>query len=213
VHQWYAQFLSREGRNQEALAEAERAVSLDPLSPGARIALSAEALAARRYNLAAQEAARTLAVEPTLMRAREFQALADLLSGHADRCVTISLGPYVGVRATCLYSLGKFQEAARLADSLRAAFTAGAVGGSILSPPITARGLAEYYAWTGNAEQSLGWLERAYAISSSGEELRVLASGLYDKVRNDLRFKAGLQRVRAQIYDRVRRASLAARLK
>jgi eukaryotic-like serine/threonine-protein kinase len=213
VHQWYAQFLSREGRTEEALAEAERAVSLDPLSPGARIALSAEALAARRYNLAAQEAERTLALEPTLMRAREFQALAYLLSGHADRCVTVSLGPYVGVRATCLYSLGKVQEAARLADSLRAAFMARTIGDSIFSPPVTARGLAEYYAWTGNAEESLGWLERAYAISSSGEELRVLASGLYDKVRDDPRFKAGLQRVRTQIYHRVRRASLGVRPK
>jgi TolB-like protein len=213
VHQWYAQFLSREGRNGEALAEAERAVSLDPLSPGARVALSAEALAARRYNLAAQEAARTLALEPSLMRAREFQALGDLLSGNPDRCVTISLGPYVGVRATCLYSLGRVQEAARLADSLRAAFTAGTVGDSIFSPVVTARGLAEYYAWTGNAEQSLAWLERAYAISSSGEELRVINSGLYDKVRDDPRFEAGLQRVHTQIYDRVRRTRLRVGLK
>jgi eukaryotic-like serine/threonine-protein kinase len=213
IHQWYAQFLSREGRNGEALAQAERAVSLDPLSPGARVALSLEALASRHYDMASQEAARTLALEPSLMRAREFQALGDLLSGNADRCATASLGPYVGVGALCLYSLGRVQEAARLADSLRAEFPAGTPGDSIFSPAITARGLAEYYAWTGSAEQSLAWLERAYAISSSGEEMRVIASGLYDKVRNDPRFKAGLQRIRSQIYDRVRRERLAVRLK
>jgi hypothetical protein len=52
-------------------------------------------------------------------------------------------------------------------------------------------------------------LERAYAISPEGEDFTVIASGLYDKVRNDPRFKAGLPRVRTQIYDRVRRARLA----
>ena len=154
-----------------------------------------------------------MALEPGLMRAHEIQALADLLSGNADLCAALSLGPYVGVRAMCLHSLGRVREAGQIADSLRAAFTAGAGGDSAFSPVIAARGLAEYYAWTGNAEESLAWLERAYALSPEGEDFRVLASGLYDKVRNDPRFQAGLQRARTQIYDRVRRARLAARLK
>jgi hypothetical protein len=87
------------------------------------------------------------------------------------------------------------------------------VGDSLDSPVITARGLAEYGAWTGNAEESLGWLERAYALSPLGEDYQVIASGIYDKVRNDPRFKAGLQRARTQIYDRVQRARLGGRLK
>jgi TolB-like protein len=213
VHQWYANFLSREGHHDEALAEVERAVALDPLAPGVRSAFSSVALAARRYNVAAQEAARTLALEPGLMRARELQALADLLSGSADRCAALNLGPYVGVWAMCLQSLGRVREAAQLVDSVGAAFTAGTGGDSIFSPVIAARGLAEYYAWTGNAEGSLGWLERAYALSPEGENFRVIASGLYDKVRNDPRFQAGLQRARTQIYDRVRRARRGVGLK
>jgi serine/threonine protein kinase/tetratricopeptide (TPR) repeat protein len=213
IHQWYAQFLSREGRNDEALAEAERAVSLDPLAPGVRVNLSFVALAARRYNVTAQEAARTLALEPSLVLARESQALGDLLSGNPDRCAALSLGAYIGVRAMCLYSLGRVQEAAHIADSLRAAFTAGTVGDSLFSPVIAGRGLAEYYAWAGDTEQSLGWLERAYALSPEGENFVVIASGIYDKVRNDPRFQAGLQRVRTQIYDRVRRTRLRVGLK
>ena len=39
-------------------------------------------------------------------------------------------------------------------------------------------------------------------------EFHFIASGIYDKVRNDPRFKTGLQRARSQIYDRVGRASL-----
>ena len=206
VRQWYAQFLMRQGRHDAALAEAERAVALDPLAPGIRLTLSYEALAARRYDVAAQEAARVLALEPGLIRARELLAVADLLSGHADRCATPSLGPYVGVRAMCLHSLGRLREAAQIADSLRAAFTAGTAGDSLFGSVLAARGLAEYYGWTGNAEESIAWLERAYVLSPTGEYFQSIASGLYDKVRNDPRFQAGLQRARTEIYDRVQRA-------
>ena len=213
VHQWYAIFLTRQDHLDEALTEAERATALDPLAPGVGVTNSLEALISRRYDVAEREAARALAFEPGLMLARQLKALGDLLSGNAARCAVLSLGPYAGVRAMCLHSLGRFREAAQVADSLRAAFTAGTIGDSIFSPVLVARGLAEYYAWTGDAEESLAWLERAYAVSPLGEDFRVIASGVYDKVRNDPRFKAGLQQVHTQIYDRVRRARRQVRLK
>jgi TolB-like protein/tetratricopeptide (TPR) repeat protein len=213
VHQWYAQLLSRQGRTDEGLAEAERAVSLDPLAPGVRLAPALLGLAGQRYDVVEQETARAAALEPSLMRARALQALGDLLAGHPDRCTTRSLGPYAGVRALCLHALGKGREAAHIADSLRAAFRAGTVGDSLFNPVLAARGLAEYYAWTGNAEESLAWLDRAYAISPVGEDFQVIASAVYDKVRDDPGFKAGLQRLRVQIYDRVRRARLGVGLK
>ena len=210
VHQWYAGYLAREGRYDEGLAEAGRAVVLDPVAPGVRVAFAQAGLAGRRYDVAQREAARTLALEPSLVAARMYQALGDLLSGNPDRCALASLGPYVGVRAMCLHSLGREREAAQIADSLRAALKAGTAGDSSFSSVPAVRGLAEYSAWTGNAEESLAWLERAYAISPEGEDLRIIASGLYDKVRDNPRFKAGLQRARTQIYDRVRRASVGA---
>ena len=210
VHQWYAGYLAREGRYDEGLAEAGRAVVLDPVAPGVRVAFAQAGLAGRRYDVAQREAARTLALEPSLVAARMYQALGDLLSGNPDRCALASLGPYVGVRAMCLHSLGREREAAQIADSLRAALKAGTAGDSSFSSVLAVRGLAEYSAWTGNAEESLAWLERAYAISPEGEDLRIIASGLYDKVRDNPRFKAGLQRARTQIYDRVRRASVGA---
>src|SRR3989442_634692 len=191
-----------------APAYAERAVALDPVAPGVRIAFSQAALAGRRYEVAEREAAGAVALEPSLVAARMYQALGDLLSGKPDRCALASLGAYVGVRAMCLHSLGRVREATQIADSLRAAFKAGTARSSSFSPVVSTRGLAEYSAWTGSAEESLAWLERAYAISPEGEDWRIIASALYDKVRNDPRFTAGLQRARTQIYDRVRRASL-----
>ncbi len=211
AHQWYALFLSREGRHEEALAETELVLSLDPLAPGVRTAASNVALAARRYDRATLEAERALALEPSLVRARDQQAMNYLLSGNARRCVTLQLGPYQAVRALCLHSLERGPEASQIADSLQAAFTAAKDGDSTSSPVIAARGLAQYYAWTGNAGESIAWLERAFAISPEGEDFAALASGLYDKVRDDPRFKTGLQRARARVYDRVQRARLEAR--
>ena len=209
-HLWYAPFLTREKRHDEALAAARRASDLDPLAPGPKIGLAYSAFAARRLDLAVQEAARAAALEPSLMRPRAFQALGDLLSGNAHRCLAQELGPFAGVRALCLHSGGKVREAALLADSLGAAFTAGTAGTSTYSPVLVARTLAQYYAWTGDAEQSLAWLERAYALSPVGEDFTIVASAIYDRVRADPRFDAGLQRLYGQVYDRVRSSRRAA---
>ena len=209
VHLWYAPFLSREGRHDEALAAGRRADDLDPLAPGPKMASTHSAMAARRLDVVVREAARAVALEPTLTRPRAFLAIGNVLSGHAERCMTGELGPYAGVRALCLHAGGRVQEAARLADSLGAAFTAGATGGSF-SPVLLARSLAQYYGWIGDAEQSLAWLERAFALSPVGEDFIVIDSGIYDRVRVDPRFQAGLQRLHVQIYDRVRNARRAA---
>ena len=53
-----------------------------------------------------------------------------------------------------------------------------------------------------------GIVDRAYALSPEGENFQVIDSGLYDKVRNDPRFQAELQRIRTQVYNRVRGATI-----
>ena len=205
VHQWHALFLVREGRAAESIPESERALSLDPLAPGARIASANMTMATGRYAASRQEADRALALEPGLVLARELQALADLLMKEFERCLTLELGPNSGARAMCLHSQGRVREAEAAAGVLRAAFDAKPSPDSGVSRVGPARGLARYHAWTGNAEQALAWLERAYAISPEGEDLVIIASGVYDKVRDDPGFKAGLQRIRAQIWERARR--------
>ena len=205
VHQWYALFLAREGRDAESLPEAERATSLDPLAPGVRVAAANISLAAGRHAAARQEADRALALEPGLVRAREIQGLADLLLSEFDRCIALDLGPNSGARAMCRYSLGRIREAEQDVASLRAAFTSTAPGDSSFRRVVPARALARYFAWSGNAEQSLAWLDRVFAISPEGEDLVIIESGVYGKVRNEPRFKVGLQRIGARIWERARR--------
>jgi serine/threonine-protein kinase len=211
-HIWYAPFLTREKRHDEALAAARRASDLDPLAPGPKIGLAYSGFAARRVDLAVREAAHAAALEPSLMRPRAFQALGYLLSGETERCLAQELGPYAGVKALCLHSGRKVREAALLADSLSAAFTA-ATSSSSSSPVIIARTLAQYYAWSGDVGRSLAWLERAYALSPVGEDFTMIASPVYDRVRADPGFDAGLHRMYAQVYDRVRIARRAAESK
>src|SRR3989449_6768786 len=106
VHQWYARFLTRQERYNEALAEVERAVALDPLAPGVRVAFALDALAARRYDVAAQEAERVVALEPSLVAGRAVQGLGNLFSGHPDPGGGLRLDPYGCGWATGLHSRG-----------------------------------------------------------------------------------------------------------
>jgi hypothetical protein len=164
------------------------------------------AFAARRYEVAERQAARAATLEPGLALAYARQAIGRLLSGHADSCLALSLGPYVGARAMCLHALGRVREAAQLADSLRGAIASGAAVDSTFSPVAAARGLAEYFAWTGRVEESVAWMKRAFALSPLGEDFRLVASGVYDRVRADPRFQANLERARGSTYERVQRA-------
>jgi serine/threonine-protein kinase len=202
VHLWYGPFLSRENRHEEALAAARQAIDLNPLAPGPNIGLAHVGIAARRPDVVVQATTRAMALEPGLMRPRSFRALGDLLSGQAERCLSLDLGPHAGVRGLCLYTQGRIPEAARLADSLGTVFSATSQDSSSRAIFI-ARSLAEYYAWTGAAEESLAWLERAYQLSPVGEDIPVIASAIYDRVRADPRFEAGLSRLNARIYERV----------
>ena len=206
VHLWNSPFLSRQGLQEEAVAAARRASELDPLSPGPLIAMSYSALAARRPDVTIREATRAIALEPGLMRPRAFRALGELLSGNPERCAAEELGPNAAVRALCLHALGQVAGATRLADSLGRAFTSRSPGDSTLSPVLVARGLAQFHAWIGDVEASLTWLDRAYALSPVGEDYTVIASPIYDKVRDDPRFQAGLKRLHEQIHARVLRA-------
>ena len=76
----------------------------------------------------------------------------------------------------------------------------------MFSPAIASRTLAEYFAWTGSAEESVAWIERAFAASPLGEDFRLSASGIYDKVRADPRFQPSLERARSRAHEQVERA-------
>ncbi len=207
VLSWCARVLNQRGDVDAAFQASEQAIALDPQNAGRRLALAYDALARGLYDRAADEANLAGELEPELMLPRAIEARAHLLAGRAERCAQMELGPHAGLLATCLYQLGQRQEASAIIDSLVAALSTGTLRDTVYTDVIRAEDLAIYFAWAGDPSASLDWVRRAYDMSPSGIEPRVLESALFDRVRADERFWREVERIRAGIWDRVRRES------
>ena len=185
------------GQRDSAIALARQAVLLDPLSPPIRHGAIAAALAARQPAVALEWSRARLAQDPGDNIARGLEAYSLPLVGRATECTMADFGPWLAAAATCLHAAGRVDEAQTLADSL----------GAMLEREqyITVHqftDLATYYAWTGRAQESLRWLERAAAHTPHRLEW-VIGSGLYDPVLSDPEFRQGLERIERQTRDRL----------
>src|SRR5882762_1010265 len=202
AHAFHSSALSDAGRDDDALADAQTAIDLDPLAPGFHVAFSSTALAARRYDLALREARRAgiLETAPLPIRIR-FEGLALLLLGRPAECLALDLGSQPQLKAMCLEALGRHREAAAIIDSLETATRAGRAGWA------APEAYATYYAWVGDVDASLRWYEAAYRVVQP----RMLRSGVFDRVRNDARFQAGIARLIERNRVRVAQAIAQAR--
>jgi len=205
VPAWYANLLVREGYFDQALAEAQRAVELDPLSPARRTGLAYEALRARDYGLAIDQARTARSLGEELILPRAIQALAFLLSGRVEDCLDVDLGPHAGIRAMCLHDLGRVDQAEAITDSLRATLQAGEQAHPDFTNVIPAGDLAAYLAWTGSPDRALPWVHRAFALSPSGIDPRVLESGVFERLLANGQMRREVAEIRDRIWARVQR--------
>jgi len=210
VPAWYANLLVREGYYDQALAEAQRAVALDPLSPARRTGLAYEALRARDYGLAIDQAraARSLSAEVVLPRF--IQAMALLLSGRPEECLEIDLGPHAGLRALCLHDVGRVAQAEAITDSLRVILRSGQQANPDFTNVIPAGDLAAYLSWTGSPDRAMHWIHRAYALSPSGIDPRVLNSGIFEAVFANAQMRREVSGIQDRIWPRVQREAVEA---
>lgn len=207
VLSWCARVLNQRGDVDAAFQASEQAIALDPQNAGRRLALAYDALARGLYDRAADEANLAGELEPELMLPRAIEARAHLLAGRAERCAEMELGPHAGLRATCLHEIGRREEASAIVDSLAAGVVAGTFGDTVFTDVLRAEDLAIYYAWVGDPVAALEWVRRAYDMSPSGVEPRVLESALFERVRADETFRRTVERIRARIWERVQRES------
>ena len=203
VPAWNANLLVRERYYSQAVAEAQRAVSLDPLSPARRTGLAYEALPAKDYDLAIDAALYARSLESEVILPRYIQALALLLSGRVEECLDLDLGPHAGIRAICLHDLGRVEEAEAIADSLSVALLAGEQVDPEFTNVIPAGDLAAYMAWTGPPEGALRWIHRVFHLSPSGIDSRVLDSGLFDNLMMDADARREVASIRDGVWARV----------
>ncbi len=203
---WYGHFLVREGRDEEGIAASEMAIEIDPLAPGRRMGAALGALGSRRNNAAATAAQRGLALGPTLELGRYLEALAHLLARKLDDCLNVLGDRYPGVRAMCQYSQGDEAAALQVIDSLKNTVSSTSVPQNH-SEMLSYRELAMFYAWVGNVDETLEWLERAFAWSPYAVQFEIMRSGVFDRVNEDPGFQSGLERIQAQARQRLIQAA------
>lgn len=209
IPSWRARSLAQMGEFDQAVSEAGRAIDLDPLAPGRHIALAELSLQLGRYNEAIAAAKMATALEPRQIRSRAIEARAMLLSGRAETCASLSLGPHRVLRATCLDAMGNETAGRAIVSKILTNLR----NGSMTQPQagytavITYEDLAIDYAWRGDAKKALEWAAFAYGKSPVGLEIRVLESELFDAVRDDPEFARTIRQIRDGIYDRVLRDS------
>jgi len=200
---WHALMLLREGKTDLSLVESRRALELDPFSSARHLTYALAALGARRYAMAELEARRATEMEPTLRRARQVEALAMLLEDRGTQCAGMELAPYAGVKAMCLQAAGRDQESRAMVDSLRRVADLDGETDAVYSDVLPAQELATFYAWVGNATESLRYLRLAFSRSPVGVDQRIVQSGVFDRVRKAPGFSTELSRLQDAAWPRV----------
>jgi TolB-like protein/DNA-binding winged helix-turn-helix (wHTH) protein/Flp pilus assembly protein TadD len=192
AHHWYAEHLMWRGRFDEALQESERARELDPLS----LIISADNGAilyyARRYDRAIDRLRSVRAIDPTLSRAYLLigvyadHGMFDQALAEEERWRPLVASPVHWSALAYIYGrTGRTAEARHAIQELLRVSE---------REPVQARVYAWSYAGVGDTEQTLGWLQKAYA-EHSGELVALKVSPAYDFLREDPRFKRLLERV------------------
>ena len=207
IPSWRALSLAQLGRTDEALAEAARAVDLDPLAPSRRIAVASISFELSMFDEAIAAGRMATTLEPRMIRGRALEARSMLLSGRAEECANMVLGPHVMLRATCLESSDQAIEAGRILEEVLEDNRDDDAKYSGFTEVTTYEDLAVFYAQRGDAKNSLFWVARAYSKSPTGIEPRLFNSALFDPVRDDPDFSDQVEAIQKDLYERVERDS------
>ncbi len=191
----YSHFLIGMGRLPEALAQSQRLLEIDPLSPVAHDHLGYYHLIVGDYGKAIEESNRALALDPGFARTRA--KLADAYAG---------LGRYKEAVDEYEKALPSFGVTAPQLAELRAAFERSGWRGHLRkrldlllasqrTEYVAPTEIAELYALLGENDRAVEWLERALAVHDDG--LAYLKSPEYPAdLRADPRYRDLLRRLR-----------------
>jgi len=195
AHRHYAQLLSNLGRHDEAIAAAERALELDPLSLIIYTAVGDVLFYSRRYDRAIEYYERCIALDPTFSPARTDLARAlDFTGRSAEGVESFLLGtgagkiapPHNAGLATLLLRAGRRDEARAMIEALHE---------ESKTRFVAPYGFASYYATLGDKVTALHWLERAHA-ERDGTLVWIKVHPRLDGLRGEPRFRELLRKMR-----------------
>jgi len=196
IREWFANFYLLTGRPVEALAEAQRALAVDPRSPSATAEVARALVANDRCDEALARLETIAALEPPLLRAVPIAAQCHGRAGRWAEAIAL-LRPraesgdalILAMLGYMLARAGQRGEALSIQDSLRNRWRNGALGAYYLAFVPTA---------LGDRDQAFTWLDRAYKDRSltfyPGRRV-----GLTDAPFDDLRQDPRLGRFRARL--------------
>jgi TolB-like protein len=194
AHHWYALYLSAKGRFKEALAEANRAYGLDPLSVIINRDLGLIYYYARQPDRAIEQYRKTLELDPNFALAHQALGRAYLEMGMYTKGVEeIQLavrlsGESVGMLAALAHAYGlagKTEKARGILGDLTERSRRSYV------PPTS---IAVIYAGLGEKENALEWLEKAWGEQDVGlHTLKV--HPIFNGLCTDPRFQDLLRRM------------------
>jgi len=196
AHHWYSMYLAVEGRKEQALAEAEKASELDPLSPVVGANLAKILQEAGQNDKAIEQAKKTLDLEPdsAVTHAvlgvvyQDKRMYAEAITEY-KRALQLG-GPPGEVRGLLGYAYavsGNRTDAEKIIAELKA-----------LWPRHThaALDLAVVFSGLGDKENALYWLEKAQKMHVS-DLIGIRQDSHFVEVRSDPRFQALVQWVDA----------------
>jgi TolB-like protein/DNA-binding winged helix-turn-helix (wHTH) protein/Tfp pilus assembly protein PilF len=194
AHQWYAEFLSWQGRFQEAFAESEKARQLDPLSPIIATDHASILYLSRQYESAVKQCGSVLELDPNFTHARSLIVPFDLQLGRYDEALEIinhwtpseDWQWMLAWKAAVYSRSGDPQEAHRALAKLEQD-----------SGPLSDRTapLLVANSGAGQKEREIELLQKAYSDRSNAV-VQIKVDPIYDPVRNDPRFQDLLRRMR-----------------
>ncbi len=194
AHQWYSHLLVYKGRVEEALAEVERTLALDPLSLVMNSNGAFIYLWARRHDQAIECVRKTLDLDQYFAPSYLWLGLALGEKGrHAEALEALRKAvPLSGSGPRYLAGLGHGYAVAGEAEHARALLSEL----EILSKQryVSAYDFAVVYAGMGESESVFGWLEKAYQERSMWLAL-VNADSRFDPFHSDPRFQQLLTRL------------------
>lgn len=187
----YSRVLGDDGRFEEALALAERALAQDPTSVLANRDKAFLLLLARRYEECVQLCRKTLELDPYTPLVHNYLGRAYEQLDRAEEAVETYMTPLT------------FSEQNRdMVAALRAAVARGGIKGFwearlqhlLKAPDVPAYSVATAYVRLGDHDRALAWLEKLYA--ARGAWIRGLkVQPQWDPLRADPRFQDLLRRV------------------
>jgi tetratricopeptide (TPR) repeat protein len=193
-HHWHSIYLGARGQSDDALAEAKRALDLDPVSPVINHNLAEQLYLARQFDQAIEQCRKTLEMDPSFPLTYSLLGRAYLSKGmyrealaEFEKYLTLS-----SRNPTALAGLayaharsGERNQALGVLDELRALSKQRRVPSYLF---------AIVYSGLGEKDQAFAWLEKAYE-ERDGSLPMLKVNPTWDSLRSDPRFADLVRRV------------------